>query len=208
MQIRNIILYILVILVYSNCSTIYYSEWRCTTYDPSCHTFEIDSAYLDKYGMKAAEQCIKNRMADDWIVDSLIYFSFYLEKEKSTMPIIPIFYKVDYHKKNALYNFQLTIGNNKIYKLLDSVSYVLYDSLETVNYKGGYNFNQDITKLWSHEFLKTSYTIDIQLKETDIIYGDIELFFTDYCNKHVMHEIRKIKFKHKEGKYTTSDINS
>jgi hypothetical protein len=159
-------------------------------------------------GMKSAEQRIRIQTADDWIVDSIVYFYFNIEKEQTTIPIIPIFYRVDFQKSRALYNFKVLIGNNKIYKTLDSVSYTIYDSLETVHYKGGYNYNRSITGSGSHELFETPYKINVKLKETDIVYGDIDLFFTDYNNKPVIKTIRKIKFKYDKGRYFTSDINS
>lgn len=208
MKTKNFFLYALIFVVLSGCSTIYYSHWDCTTYDPSRHSFKIDSANLKKYGKEEVERSIRLGWADGWIVDSIIYFKFYIEREKSTMPIIPIFYRVDYQKKNAKCNFQVSVGNNKIYRSLDSVSYTIYDSLKTVYHKGGYNYNLNISKSRRHELFKTPYTINVQLKETDTVYGDIELFFTDYKNKRIINKIRKIKFKYEGGRYFTSDINS
>lgn len=208
MKTMNVLLYVIIFGVLSSCSTVYYSYWNCTTYDPSNHTFKIDSAYLAKYGKKATDQLIRIKAADHWIVDSMVYFSLYLEKEQSTMPIIPIFYRIEYQKKSSFYKLKIYIGNNKIYKSLDSVSYTIYDSLGTVCYTSRYNYNRIITESRKHELFETPYTINIKLKETDIIYGDMDLFFTDYNNKPVMQTIRRIKFKYDKGRYFTSDINS
>lgn len=194
-------------MMLSGCITIHHANWVSSNYDPTKHTFKVDSVDLKKYGQEEVERYIRKGWADGWIVDSIAYFNFYIEQEISKIPIIPIFYRLRYQKQNALYSFQISIRNNKIYKSLDSVSYVIYDSLETVCYKGGYNYNANIAESRPYELFKSPYSIELQLTESDILYGDIELFFTDYRGKQVSMSIQKSKFKYKEGKYFTSDFN-
>jgi hypothetical protein len=206
MKTKKILLYPFIILNLSSCTAIYYSNWRSSTYDPSQHTFHIDSASRAKYGKEIVEQRIRLGI-DEWIVDSIPYFYFNMEKKSKTIPIIPIFYRINFQKKNALYRLDASI-NNKIYQSFDSASYTIYDSLKIVYHKGSYKCNRDITTSKRSELLITPYTINIRLEKTDVVYGDIDLFFTDYNNRPVMHTIRRIRFKYEKGRYWTADINS
>ncbi len=190
----------------SSCyKTIHYSYWSYNSYDPSLHTFEIDSAFVAKYGKEIVESNIKSGRVTGWIVDSIPDFYFSIERDDRTIPIIPLFYSVNFPKPKGLYHFRVEIDNNKIYQSLDSVSYTIYDSLETIYYNGGYNFNRD--NLLVEDNIQTPYIIAIKLNKTDTIYGDIDLFFTGIDNKPVVKKIRRIKFNYTEGKYLTSDFN-
>jgi hypothetical protein len=151
--------------------------------------------------MEAAEQRIKFKIANNWIVDSIPYFYFKIEKKYITIPIIPIFYWIEFQRRNALYKFRMEINNNKIYQSLDSVSYTIYDSFETVYYKGGYKYNINLTERVYAPNFDTPNTINIKLNKTDIVYGDIELFFTDFNNKPVKQAIRKIKFEYDKRRF-------
>jgi CTP-dependent riboflavin kinase len=101
------------------------------------------------------------------------------------------------------------VGNNKIYQSFDSINYTIYDSLETIYYKGGYNFNVDkFIEYKPYNRIQTPYIIDIKLNRTDTVYGDFELFCTDITKKPVMIKIKKIKLKYDKRRQTLFMINS
>lgn len=202
MKVKTIFIYAIILLLLNGCTTAFYSSWDSSTYDPSHHTFEIDSTYLANYGMEDVEESIKLGIVRNWMVDSLPYFYFYLNQESITIPTILLVYWIEFKKPNGLYNFKVSIKNNKIYQSLDSVSYTIYDSLGTIYYKGGYSCNVNLTEQGYDTHLAAPYNIKIKPKGTYIIYADIDLFFTDFNNRPAMQSIKKSRFKYSKWKTT------
>jgi len=209
--------YIFLVFILLNLSSCYVTEWRSvwsySSYNPSQHTFDIDTAFTAKYGEELVEKYIKSRIVYGYkVVDSIPDFYFSIIQDDRTIPIIPLFYSVNFHKSNGLYKFRATINNNKIYQSFDSLNYTIYDSLETVYYKGAYNVKIDNILVENKSYTELMpyfmpYTISIKLNKTDTIYGDIDLFFTDINNKPVVKKIRRIKFNYTEGRRLTANFN-
>lgn len=195
------------LLCLSSCSTSFYTFWSCSTYDPSQHTLGIDSLYVEwykkeyveKYNLKSAPPIPPGAYI---VVDSIPYFYFNLEQKYSWIPIIPIFYTIEFQRSNALYQLEVRVNNNKIYQSFDSIRYTLYDSLGTKCYKGSYVYDWKFVESPDHpkSSKSNSYSIDFKLCENDILYGDMELFFTDFNNKFVVQSIKRIKFNYKKIK--------
>jgi hypothetical protein len=189
------------LLSLSSCSTSFCPYWH-SSYKPTQHIFETDSVILtEQYGIKETKDSARSRVAKGMIIDSTPNFYFHLEQKVSWIPIIPIlFYFIEFQRPNAPYQLQVRIKNNKIYQSLDSISYIIYDSLETVYYKGSHNYNWDFTKLPYYRVPEEPYNINMKLSKTATIYGDIDLLFTDFNNKPVMLKIKRIKFNYEKGR--------
>jgi len=191
------------------CYTAHYSYYKGSTYVEDQHNFHVDSAYLALHGKEVVENQIKMGNADSWIVDSTVYFSIYLYKEGSMLPIIPLLYSLEYEKKDAPYSIRVFVGNNKSFQTLDSIHYTFYDRTKSRVAYGRYTFNADISRtLEVHQSFKTPYIIEMKGDKGIRILGDLKFFLTDRQGKSVKKAYNGIEFKYQKGKYFSSYINS
>jgi hypothetical protein len=215
MKTKYIFLYAIMLLCLSGCTTSFYSDWSCTTYDPLQYTFDIDSVLVASYGKEEVDKDIKSGTPSLYLynnmVDSIPYFNIRLEQDYSWIPILLIFYGIDFQRPNTPYRPKVRIENNKIYQSLDSINYAIYDSLESKRYEGSWIYNWKFAVSPSYPAYPSSsdpYNIDMKLCEKDVIYGDFDLFFTDINNNFIVQRIKRIKFNYEKNRQTMIIINS
>lgn len=197
MKRTRVILFLFTILL-SSCTLECYQSWSGSTYKPVEHKFHIDSVYLAKYGLTSANQRINIGTADSWIVDSIPFFHFSIEKKHSNIPIIPIFFVIDHQRKKAKSNLEVIVHNNKnLFQSLDSIYYCITDSSTSVRKAGKFIFGKDffLNKYQYTPTYQSSYLIEESFQKNDVIIGDFELFCTDTNSKMINFSVKKLKFK-------------
>lgn len=188
-----------------------------STYTPEQYQFSVDSLYLEAHGEKWAKWRIENGTADDWIVDSITYCNFYLRQGKIKIPIVPFIFGLRFNRKNSSHNLTISLHDIKLrHKTLDSISYKFYDNSQYMFSEGGFSYygkkglNTDslLINPSYNKYMPNVIDMNPKLEPTDsIIYGDIELFFTDINDSLVIWAEQKIEFRYSKLSRLTADMN-
>lgn len=188
-----------------------------STYTPEQYQFKIDSLYLKEYGIKLANWRINNGTADDWIVDSITYCTFYLRQEEFKIPIVPFIFGLRFNRKNSSYNLTISLHDVKLrYKTLDSISYKFYNTSQLVFSEGGFSYrgkkglNTDSLYVNPafHKYMPNIIDMNPKLEPTDsVVYGDINLYFTDINDRLAVWSEQKIEFSYSKLRRLTTDMN-
>jgi len=208
MNLRLGFIKVLLVVLTCACTKVYYSSWDGSSYEPSIHKFKVDSLYFNLYGNKGVDTRIKYKTADKWIVDSIVYYNISLEQDYKTMPIIPVFFRIKYQKKAAPFNYQISIHNNKIYRKLDSIKYIIYDSLKTYSIEGNNLYNLDISLIHKTGYIKSPFLIkDAKLDTSAYIYSDLIIYYVDKNDSIKADSLQSIKLKFHNGDHLSNDLN-
>lgn len=189
---------ILFILFLQGCTLEFSQIWCSSSYCPVEHRFQIDSAYLLKYGMEQALHRIKTGTAVDWMTDSIPYAYVKIEKKRSIFPVLPFLLRIEYQKESSKHNIQFTILNErKMIKSFDSLYFCIIDSSTLVTNDGKFILGncKDLDEIMNNTSNSTSYAIDMTLNKNDIVYGSFKLFYTDIHNNSIQLLLNNLKFK-------------
>jgi len=194
---RRYILFIILPFLLYDCVWERYCSWDGSSYKRNEHKIKIDSAYLAKYGNEMAEKIMP---FDSWIIDSIPYFYYSIEKKHSSIPIIPLFFTLECQRKKTKYAIELSLTNDKNQIIsVDSVFYNIYDSLFMAKKSGTLIFEKNLfKKKWATSPLTyiSSNSIDVRLKKEKTFESELKAYYTDINHQAKILSAKNIKLKY------------
>jgi len=124
------------------------------------------------------------RMPDDlWIIDSIPYIYFSLEKKHSYFPLIPLLLTLEFQRKMAKCSIDFSIWNDKkLILTVDSVYYQISDSLGVNRQYDTLIFGKDFfNRAYIYHPLSFSslYSINLKIHKKESVFVELKIYYTN-----------------------------